>query len=153
MVSKKKNQNILNRKIVDFLITGGILALCFVLSLVVERIFKTESLIPCIFILGSFLTSVITDGYIYAGISVLFGVLLVNYAFAFPQFGFNFTIQENLVSIGIHPVFVDRHADIFFDVAGIRNAQFLCISLAGFEFGIAIQEFRVVDRIVLDLSQ
>ncbi len=98
MDSKKKNLNIRNRKIVDFLITGGILALCFVLSLVVERIFKTESLIPCIFILGSFLTSVITDGYIYAGISVLFGVLLVNYAFAFPQFGFNFTIQENLVS-------------------------------------------------------
>lgn len=82
----------------DIVITAAILCICFLLCLMIQNIFKTEALIPAIFVLGAFLTSVLTEGYLYGIISALVSVLAVNFAFTFPFFRFNFTIPENLVS-------------------------------------------------------
>ena len=80
------------------LVTVLILAVSFGLCLVLHRYVKTYALIPSIFVLGTFLTSVITNGYIYGIISALVGVLAVNYAFTFPYFVIDFLIFENLIS-------------------------------------------------------
>lgn len=82
----------------DIVITAAILCICFLLCLMIQNIFRTEALIPAIFVLGAFLTSALTEGYLYGIISALVGVLAVNFAFTFPFFRFNFTIPENLVS-------------------------------------------------------
>lgn len=82
----------------EVLITGAILCVCFVLCLIIQYIFKANTLIPAIFVLGVFLTSVITQGYIYGITAALISVLAVNFAFTFPLFTFDFTIPENIIS-------------------------------------------------------
>lgn len=82
----------------DIFITTVILVLCFILCLYLQSFFKNSSLIPAIFVLGAFLTSVLTQGYIYGIISALISVLAVNYAFTFPYFAFDFTVMENIIS-------------------------------------------------------
>lgn len=80
------------------IITGAIICACFVLCLVIHSRFRTDMLIPAVFVLGTFLTSFITEGYIYGIMSALASVLAVNFAFTFPFFKVNFTIPENLAS-------------------------------------------------------
>lgn len=82
----------------DTLITIGILCAGFLVCLIIQSIFKTEALISAIFILGVFLISAITQGYVYGIAASFISVLAVNFAFAFPYFKLNFTIPENLVS-------------------------------------------------------
>lgn len=82
----------------DTLITGAILCICFALCLIIHYIYKANALIPAIFVLGVFLSSVITTGYIYGIIAALVSVLAVSFAFTFPFFTFNFTIPENIIS-------------------------------------------------------
>ncbi len=82
----------------DSLITIIILCLSFVLSLILQRLLKIESFVTDIFILGVFLTSTLTQGYIYGLLSSLISVLAVNFAFTFPYFKINFTMKENLIS-------------------------------------------------------
>lgn len=80
-------------------ITLLILLLCFCFSLVMQSV-KTlnASLIPALFVLAVFLTSVLTEGYIYGISAALLSVLAVNFAFTFPFFAFDFTVPENLIS-------------------------------------------------------
>ena len=52
-------------------------------------------LIPSVFVLAVFLISLLTDGYLYGIAAALFSMLAVNFAFTFPFFEFNFTLQEN----------------------------------------------------------
>lgn len=80
------------------LITLSILCLCFLVCLILKYIFNNSALIYAIFVLGVYLVSVLTTGYIYGITSALLSVLAVNYAFDFPFFEFNFTIAENIVS-------------------------------------------------------
>ncbi len=80
------------------LITLAILCSCFILCLILKYIFKDSALIYAIFVLGVYLVSVLTPGYIYGIGYALLSVLVVNFAFAFPYFEFNFTIAENIVS-------------------------------------------------------
>lgn len=82
----------------DILITGAILCVCFVLCLIIQHIFNDNALVSGIFVLGVFLTSVITSGYIYGIVAALVSVLAVNFAFTFPLFAFDFTIPENIIS-------------------------------------------------------
>ena len=86
------------RVIKNILITGAIICVCFALCLIIQKFFKTGELIPAVFVLGTFITSVITDGYTYGIISAILSVWAVNFAFTFPFFKVNFTIPENLVS-------------------------------------------------------
>lgn len=90
----KKSKNSLK----NIVITTAILVVFFMLSLFMEKIFNTDSLVSAVFALGVFTISLITDGYIYGIVASLLSVLAINYAFAFPYFKFNFSIEENLVS-------------------------------------------------------
>ena len=80
------------------LITLTILCLCFLFCLVLKYIFNNSALISAVFVLGVYLISVVTKGYIYGITSALLCVLAVNFAFDFPFYAFNFTMAENIVS-------------------------------------------------------
>lgn len=82
----------------DMVRTGVILSICFLLCLAIQHIFRSNTLIPAIFVLGAFLTSVFTQGYFYGILSALISVLAVNFAFTFPFFAFDFTVMENIIS-------------------------------------------------------
>ena len=88
----------MNKQIKDLLLTAGILAACFLCSLVTNRISQTPMLIPMFFVLGVFLISVLTSGYRWGVAASLLSVLAVNFAFTFPYFEFNFSIPVNFFS-------------------------------------------------------
>ncbi|MBQ8803663.1 MAG: PAS domain-containing sensor histidine kinase [Tyzzerella sp.] len=90
--------NQFHKIIKNTIFTVSVLIAFFCLSLWVETVFQTYSLIPAIFALAVFLISLITDGYVYGIFSSLLSVLALNFAFTFPYFKFNFSIPENMVS-------------------------------------------------------
>lgn len=83
------------------MVTLLLLTASFLASLVIQQYFRTESLIPSVFVLFVFLVSLNTDGYVYGITAALLSVLAVNFAFTFPFFAFDFTIQENITSVAI----------------------------------------------------
>ncbi len=88
----------MRKRITDALVTLGIQGLSFALSLVLDEWFQTDAMIPTVFVLGVFLVSVVTDGYLYGILAAMVSMLSVNFAFTYPYFKFNFTIPENLFS-------------------------------------------------------
>ncbi|MCI9066403.1 MAG: PAS domain-containing sensor histidine kinase [Lachnospiraceae bacterium] len=82
----------------DAAITVSLLFLCFILCLLIQNAFGAYTLIPAVFILGSFLTSLITDGYICGFVSAIASVFIFDFAFELPYFQLNFTITDNLVT-------------------------------------------------------
>ncbi len=86
------------RYVKNALISLLILAASFVICLLIQNVFLTESLIPAVFVLAVLLISFLTEGYVYGVISALFSVLIFNFAFSLPFFEFNFTIPENIIS-------------------------------------------------------
>ena len=76
-----------NRKIIDSLIfTVLVLVFTFVFILTMQRFFDTKSLIPMLFVLGVFLISIKTSGYLWGIAASLVSVILVNYAFTYPYY-------------------------------------------------------------------
>ena len=90
----KKNTHLLK----NILLTPAIPCLCFALCLILKYVFNGSALISAIFVFGVYLVSVLTPGYIYGISSAILSVLIVNFAFDFPFFAFNFTIAENIIS-------------------------------------------------------
>ncbi len=90
----KKMLAILKNVFISFLF----LLASFVICLWLHGKMRTTYLIPSVYILGCFLTSVLTDGYFYGISAAVISVLAVNYAFTFPFFKINFTIPENFFS-------------------------------------------------------
>ena len=88
----------MQNRIRDFFVTAGILVVTFLFSLITNEFFQTPALVPMLFVLGVFLVSVLTRGYVCGITASLIGMLAVNFAFTFPFFEFNFTIPENLFS-------------------------------------------------------
>lgn len=86
------------RRIRDPLMVAGILCTAFVLSLLCQGFFKTQALIPAIFVFAVFLISLWTRRYLYGMLAAVASTVAVNYAFTFPYFKLNFTIPENFVS-------------------------------------------------------
>ena len=82
----------------DGLITMGILSLCFAASVCMQNVFKIPEQITTAFAFAVFLISLLTDGYVYGLAAAVVGMLLVNYAFTFPYFTFNFLIRSNFFS-------------------------------------------------------
>lgn len=82
----------------DLLITVGILMVTVLLCFVIDNVFQIRSLIPTVFVLGVFLVSLMTRGYFWGIGASLASMLVVNFAFTFPDLKFNFTIEENLTS-------------------------------------------------------
>ena len=85
-------------KIIKPVLTVAILGTAFAISLFLQELMEIKEPITSIFVFGVFLTSLVTEGYIWGIISAFISVLAVNFAFSFPYFAFNFTIPENLVS-------------------------------------------------------
>lgn len=82
----------------DTTVSVIILLVIFSVSLAIHIVFDTQALIPALFVLAVFLVSMYTNGYIFGIIAALISVSMVNYAFTFPFFRFNFTIHENILS-------------------------------------------------------
>lgn len=90
MVKKTTLKNI----VLTFLITST----AFLTSLGIYFVLDNRTLIPTVFVLGVFLVSSFTEGYIYGIIASVASVLAVNFAFDLPNFSFCFTATENIVS-------------------------------------------------------
>lgn len=74
------------------------LIVTFVLNLLLQQWFQTQTLIPMIFVLGVFLISWRTQGYFWGIAASLISVLAVNYAFTFPYYAFDLITPECLAS-------------------------------------------------------
>jgi two-component system sensor histidine kinase KdpD len=82
----------------QILIVAGINAAAFAISFLIHSIVENTGLISMVYILAVFLCAVFTDGRIYGVAAALLDTLLVNWAFSFPFFEFNFVIADNLFS-------------------------------------------------------
>ena len=82
----------------DACVTVLTLAVVFVLVLVMQRFFQTDRLIPMLFVLGVFIVSRSTEGYLWGIVASLVGVLLVNYAFMFPYYAIGLLSPVNLAT-------------------------------------------------------
>ena len=90
--------NTIIKHIKNSLITLSVLIVSFGLSLVLQEVLTVDEHVTTLFAFGAFLTALLTDGYIYGIISALASAFLINFAFAFPYFSFDFTIPENAIS-------------------------------------------------------
>lgn len=86
------------KQLASTIFTVAMIGVFFIISLIIERTWKADTLIPAIFALAVFLISLITDGLIYGIVASLLSVLALNFAFTFPYFKFNFSILENMIS-------------------------------------------------------
>ncbi len=78
----------------DALFMMGTLITVFFLNLLMKKLFDTKTLIPMIFVLGVFLISVNTQGYLWGIFASLISVLAVNYAFTYPFYAFDLMSPE-----------------------------------------------------------
>lgn len=82
----------------DGIFSISILFFAFFLNIILKSIFRTESLIPLVFVLGVFLIALKTQGYFWGISSSLISVLAVNYAFTYPYYAFDLISPECLAS-------------------------------------------------------
>ncbi|HPV99677.1 MAG TPA: DUF4118 domain-containing protein [Oscillospiraceae bacterium] len=82
----------------NFLIAFGIEIATFCVCMIVDLLLDMKMLTPMIFILGVFLVSRYTEGYFYGIAASIASVLLVNYAFTFPYFAFDFAPTVSFIS-------------------------------------------------------
>ena len=75
-----------------------ILTLSIFLNLFLQNQFETHSLIPMIFVLGVFLISLKTTGYLWGIIASLISVIALNFLFTYPYFAFGFLVPESISS-------------------------------------------------------
>ena len=90
-----KNRKLFLKDAIFSLVT---LAVTFVLNLLIQKWFHTQTLIPMIFVLGVFLISWRTQGYFFGITASLISVLAVNYAFTYPYYAFDLITPECLAS-------------------------------------------------------
>ena len=82
----------------DFLITTGILATAFAVSVVLQDDLGIDEHVTTTIAFAVFLISILTRGYFWGILAAVVGTLVINYAFTFPYFHLNFTIPTNLYS-------------------------------------------------------
>ena len=82
----------------DGCITLVTLAVVFASVILMQQFFKVDRLIPMLFVLGVFIVSHSTDGYLWGIVASLIGVLLVNYAFMFPYYAIDLLSPVNMVT-------------------------------------------------------
>ncbi len=66
----------------------------FGINLLLQNMFKTQTMTPMIFVLGVFLVSWRTQGYFWGIAASLISVLAVNYAFTYPYYAFDLIRPE-----------------------------------------------------------
>ena len=79
-------------------LTVIVLGVTFLINLVLQNIFKTQSFSSDVFILGVFLISLKTEGYLWGILASLVSVLVESFAFTFPYFVLDFAAVESLFS-------------------------------------------------------
>jgi len=82
----------------EFVIVISILAVAFVVSLRLQEIAPSQSLVSLLFLLAVFLISLKMTGYFWGIVASFMAVLVDNYVFAYPYFAFDFLSTENLIS-------------------------------------------------------
>jgi len=80
--------------VADTLFTGITLGSAFLLNLFLVEQFGTKTLTPMIFVLGVFLVSWRTQGYVWGIAASLISVLAVNWAFTYPYWAFDLISPE-----------------------------------------------------------
>ncbi len=91
MVSKKQ-------LLADSLFTVVTLIVVFLVNLFLVKQFNTKTMTPMIFVLGVFLVSWRTQGYVFGVASSLLSVLAVNWAFTYPYWAFDLISPECISS-------------------------------------------------------
>ncbi len=84
--------------ITDSLFTIFIVIVVFLVNLFLVRQFNTKTMTPMIFVLGVFLVSWRTQGYVFGIASSLISVLAVNWAFTYPYWAFDLISPECISS-------------------------------------------------------
>lgn len=90
--------NKINSKLSDAIIVAAVLSAAFLINMFIKQTFDTDSLIPMIFVLGIFLISLKTNGYLIGIISSVISTFAVNYAFTYPYFAFDLISPECVFS-------------------------------------------------------
>ena len=91
MVNKKQT-------LTDTLFTAAALIVVFLVNLFLVMQFNTKTMTPMIFVLGVFLVSWRTQGYLFGIASSLISVLAVNWAFTYPYWAFDLISPECISS-------------------------------------------------------
>ena len=82
------------RMVVDALIAVSTLMIAFLVNLFLVAQFDTKTMTPMVFVLGVFIISWQTQGYIWGIAASLVSVLAVNWAFTFPYWAFDLISPE-----------------------------------------------------------
>ena len=82
----------------DSLFTGVTLIMVFLINLFLVQQYNTKTMTPMIFVLGVFLVSWRTQGYVFGIASSLISVLAVNWAFTYPYWAFDLISPECISS-------------------------------------------------------
>ena len=82
------------RRLHDWFFTVLMMGGAFGVNLLLKELFKTQTMIPIIFVLGVFLIARQTRGYIYGITASLASVLAMNYAFTYPYYAFDLISPE-----------------------------------------------------------
>ena len=82
----------------DGILTVVILSGVFGLNLLLQTHFQTQTMTPMIFVLGVFLVSWQTQGYLWGIVASLISVLAVNWAFTYPYWDFDLLSAECISS-------------------------------------------------------
>ena len=82
----------------DSLFTVAILMGVFLVNLFLVEQFDTKTMTPMIFVLGVFLVSWRTQGYVFGIVASLLSVLAVNWAFTYPYWAFDLISPECISS-------------------------------------------------------
>lgn len=85
-------------RVKDILKAIAIFIVTFIICLIVQQLYPSQSLVAVIFLLAVFLIALITEGYVLGIIASLSTVLVDNFVFTFPYFAFDFITPENLLS-------------------------------------------------------
>ena len=86
------------RLIAEGLFTAVTLISVFLINLFLVEQFSTKTMTPMIFVLGVFLVSWRTQGYVFGAVSSLISVLAVNWAFTYPYWAFDLISPECISS-------------------------------------------------------
>ena len=85
----------------DSLFTGVTLIVVFFANLFLVEAYDTKTMTPMIFVLGVFLVSWRTQGYVFGAVASLISVLAVNWAFTYPYWAFDLISPECISSAAV----------------------------------------------------
>lgn len=92
MIKKQKN-NIKNS-----ILTLLIMAIAFGVGILLQYVLDISEHVTTLFAFAVFITSIVTDGFVFGIVSTVASVIIINYAFTYPFFDMDLTVPENIFS-------------------------------------------------------